>query len=192
MDLNRYNKLDKAIKEEFLTEIHTRVNRPDFWNLKIKYNTYGHLGYTHGNQIAMYVNAHPTYLITKGAEKFLVNKGYDLTKPHSRASLCNIRNEFRKKMLTYEHMIPTKVIRDLFEIMYNKTGSITKDEVRSILENCQVTIMLQTENDLINLAGYKSQMPENCNIEKNPELRYETSGVELSDNVVQMYGALMR
>lgn len=185
-------KKDNAFKKEFLTEIHARVNRPEFWNLKQEYDTFGHMGYTFGNQVAMYVNLHPTYLITKGAENLLINNGYDLTKPHSRSSLYNIRDEFEKKILTYEHMIPSKVIRDMFETMYYTTGNISKDKVQSILEKCEVTIMLQTENNLINSAGYKSQIPENCNIEKNPELRYEISGIELSDSVVKMYGAPMR
>lgn len=180
--------LDKQQRDEHLIEIHARVNRDTFWNLGRK----GQMGYLNGNQTASYPNTQSYYLITKGAKKFLTDIGYDLSKPLTRNSLHSIRDENGKKILTYEHMIPSKVITDKFREMYEDTGNITIKEVQNILDMCKVTIMLQTENTLINQAGYKSQMPKNCNIEKNPEIRYEMSGVELSNTNVRMYGAIKR
>ena len=178
-------------KEEISNSLFSRFNRESFWKLKTK----GQVHYHKGNEIASYSLYNPTYYMSKGAEELLVSRGFDLNKTHTRSSIHHIRENERKgkKLTTFEHAVPTVVQFDLVKDIRNQKGEVPYEDLMNILNTCGVVvIMTQEENKLLEKGKLRSSMPVGCNPMENPFARYEQVGIELSDKVINVKGAMMR
>jgi hypothetical protein len=185
--MGKFENIDQQLKKELFEDILAQVNRPTFWDLSTK----GWPNYLLNSKIAAYSLYNSTYLVTDKMKLILEQHGIDFNEYHTRSKISNIR-EGRKKITTYEHMVPCVVQRDLIKEIYLKNGKVTREELTEILSQCSsVVIMTQYENSRLE-RRYKSSMPSSCDPMVNPEERYTICGIVLTDTVVKMKGQMIR
>lgn len=136
--------------------------------------------YLFSNMVAKYTLSDNTYRFTVGALEEFLNRGGDVNKVHTRASLYGKNSPF-----IYEHSIPAKVVRD--QLISNP------DKVDEILDNVgEVFITLRTEDEILKNNGFQSSMSEEWNFGDSHYDRYEKSGIEVSDQLLNMKGGIKR
>jgi hypothetical protein len=136
--------------------------------------------YLFSNMVAKYTLSDTTYRFTQGALEEFIQRGGDVNKVHTRASLYGKNSPF-----IYEHSIPAKVVRD--QLIQNP------DQVDTILDNVgEVFITLRTEDDILRSKGYQSTMSEGWEFGDSHLDRYDTCGIKVSDQLLNMKGAIKR
>jgi hypothetical protein len=180
--------IDNQLKSELFDDILSQANRISFWNLPTK----GWPNYSFNSKIAAYSLYNSTYHMTDKAKILLEENQINFDDYHTRRKISNIRDSNRKKLTTYEHMIPCVVQRALIKKIVMEKGKITSTELHNILDNLDtVTIMTQEENRILE-KRFKSSIPTGCNPLVNPEARYSTCGITLSNKVLKMKGSMVR
>lgn len=184
--------IDQIQQEGLVKLIHHLSNSSELWEVE-QAGAMGQLHYLWGNAIASYSLYNPQYHTTKIAERALRETyGLDLSLTHTRSKIHGIRDNNRKKIFTFEHMVPVAVQKDLIRQVVMADGGISITRVREILKACDhVVIMTQVENRELE-RSYRSTIPENCDPYVNPQLRYDVCGIELSDVMISVTGAMMR
>jgi len=152
---------------------------------------YGDGKYLFSNMVAKYTLSDNTYRFTVGALEEFINRGGDVNQVYTRGSLygSTSKKEFKgkanKSIFIYEHSIPAKVVRD--QLIQNP------DQVDEILDNVgEVFITLRTEDEILKNNGYQSSMSEEWNFGDTHYDRYDNSGIEVSDQLLNMKGAIKR
>ena len=136
--------------------------------------------YLFSNMVAKYTLSDDQYRFTEGALEEFIRRGGDVNKVHTRASLYGKKSPF-----IYEHSIPAKVVRD--QLISNP------DQVDEILDNVgEVFITLRTEDEVLKNNGFQSSMSEEWNFGDSHFDRYEKSGIKVSNQVLNMKGAIKR
>ena len=146
--------------------------------------TNGDFSYGLSNYIAKFSLAKENYRISEEA--------LDLIRCNNQNFNFSLRRSAKQtRLFTYEHPVPVSIIRSKLLTLDYKT----LDEVEQILVNSDyVTILTRLEDRELSLNGLKQSMPDNIEWtpNTNPFLRYETIGITLSDNLVQMVGQIVR
>ena len=136
--------------------------------------------YMFSNAVAKYTLSDNTYRFTVGALEVFINNGGDVNKVHTRASLYGKKSPF-----IYEHSIPAKVVRD--QLIQNP------ENVDEILDNVgEVFITLREEDEILKNNGFQSSMSEEWTFGDSHFDRYDNSGIEVSDQLLNMKGAIKR
>ena len=144
---------------------------------------HGDAGYLFSNMIAKYTLAADTYALSIGALAKFEDLGVDLSQTYTRSKFYG-----RKSPFIYEHAVPAGRIRS--ELL---AGPRTPKAVGETLR-CSgfVAVLLRTEDDRIKAAGLSRAMPEGWQLGESPLARYATAGIELSDGVLRVRGAICR
>lgn len=82
------------------------------------------------------------------------------------------------KLFRLEHVIPTEVTYKHIMNM-KKAGTLTLDYVNELADKVCCALVLRTDDDMLNKAGYRSKMPANWNFDMSTFARYENAGVKL-------------
>ena len=184
--------IDAIQQEGLLKLIHHMANSNELWKVEDA-GAMGQLHYLWGNAIASHSLYNSQYHVTAASEHLLQETyNLDLSVSHTRSKIHGIRDTSRKKIFTFEHMVPVAVQKDLIRKYVKAHGSISEEVLRHILKACGiVVIMTQVENKLLE-SSYRSTLPENCDPYVNPQLRYTICGIEMSSVMVKVHGAMMR
>ena len=154
--------------------------------------------YLFSNMVAKYTLSDNTYRFTVGALEEFIMRGGDVNKTYTRsnlyASLADKR--FKEEMVIkgkkrnisifiYEHSIPASVVRD--QLIQNP------EKVDEILDNVgEVFITLRTEDEILKNNGFQSSMSEEWTFGDSHFDRYDNSGIEVSDQLLNMTGGIQR
>ena len=139
--------------------------------------------YLFRNMIAKYTSAASSYRISTLALDEFRRQGVDLTRTWKRSHFYGSKNVFK-----YEHVIPAAIV--LKKLLASDRKPHT---VRHLLrESGFVTVVLKDEDQLLNHAGLKAKMPDDWTWGGDPMSRYRAVGIELSDRVLKVDGAIMR
>ena len=91
-----------------------------------------------------------------------------------------------ERSFTFEHPIPSSVIRDLL-----RESSRSLDDVEKILlQTSYIVVLTQSENKLIK-SEYRSKMPRGWALGDDPYARYVDTPIQL-DGVIKVRGAIVR
>ncbi len=143
----------------------------------------GDVRYLFGNMIAKYTLAADQYRISVAALEKFRDLGTDLTQTFARSKFYGKNASFK-----YEHVIPANVIGKAMIVSDREP-----ETVRELLGNAGfVAVILPEENDQLNAAGLRSKMPQDWRIGDDPTARYRAVGIELSDQVLHVTGAIVR
>ena len=144
---------------------------------------HGDAAYLINNMVAKYTLAADTYGISLAALHEFDCMGIDLHATWPRRKFYGRSTPFK-----YEHIVPVGIIR---EALLDSDGS--EATVTTILRSSGfVTVLLRTEDKRLNSAGLNARMPSGWNIGDDPTARYRAVGIELSDRVLKVKGAIMR
>ena len=144
---------------------------------------HGDAGYLLDNMIAKYTLAADTYAISTGALAEFQRQGVDLRQSYTRSKFYGT-----KKAFIYEHSVPVGLIRRAI-----LAGPRTEAAVLTgLLAAGFVAVLLRTENDWLKSAKLNSKMPEGWQLGHDPLARYNAVGINLSDQVLRVRGAIKR
>ena len=136
------------------------------------------INYFARNLVAKYSLANDYYLISQKTNKLLSSKGIQF---HKRGKKCT------ENGYTFEHAIPAKVVLE----MLLKTES--DNERKKILEfSNKVVILSNKENELLKQNKLNSKMPKDWKFFDNVFARYDSVGIKILDEKIQMTGAVKR
>lgn len=143
----------------------------------------GDAGYLLNNMIAKYTLAASSYVISVEALEQFRRQGIDLSQRYARRRFYGKRSPF-----IYEHAIPVGIIRG--ELLSRPNPS---EGVRNVLmQSGHVAVLLREEDQRIRAAGLASRMPSNWSFGDDPLARYQTVGIEMSDQMLKVEGAIFR
>lgn len=144
---------------------------------------HGDSGYLLNNMIAKYTLAANSYPISTLALDEFRRRRVDLTQTWSRSRFYG-----RDKPFKFEHVIPAGIVRERLL----KSGR-TAGTVRHVLQNLGfVAVLLRSEDQRLRDAGLSGKMPNGWSWSDDPLERYRAVGIELSDQVLKVKGAIMR
>ena len=135
------------------------------------------------NYIAKFSLANDEYQISRLARSYL--KGQE---PYIRNKTIFPKNNTSEpeRSFTFEHPIPSSVIRDLL-----RESSRSLDDVEKILlQTSYIVVLTQSENKLIK-SEYRSKMPRGWVLGDDPYARYVDTPIQL-DGVIKVRGAIVR
>jgi hypothetical protein len=179
----------RRVLEEILKET---LSKDLFWNLASREQVY----YLMTNAMASWSNYNPLYFLSTEAEQIIKRqKNIDLTHPVSRHSLFQIRDEAKKKLLVFEHVVPVTVQLSLIQDSYQNNSYSFLARLIEILHICGVVCVITKEEDntLRKLKLNKSMGVDKIEAGTIPVwLRYEKANIELSSSLVEVYGKMYR
>ena len=144
---------------------------------------HGDAGYLLSNMIAKYSLAASQYRISDGALAYILGINIDLNLTHRRSKFYG-----KGSPLIYEHPVPASVVR---ERLLKEEAS--EEAVRNLLRQAgPVTVLLRTEDDMLNSAGLKKSMPAKWEWGGNCFARYEQVNIKVSDVVLHLDGKIKR
>ena len=144
---------------------------------------HGDAGYLLNNMIAKYTLAADSYRISTLALDEFRRQRIDLTQIWTRSRFYG-----RNKPFKFEHVVPAGIVRDRLL----KSGR-TKGTIRQILQTMGfVAVLLRTEDQKLRDAGLNGKMPDGWKWSDDPLERYRAVGIDLSDQVLRVKGAIMR
>ncbi len=137
------------------------------------------------NMIAKYTLAADYYEISKAALAEFRNRKTDLSIRYTRGKF---KPSKENKTFYYEHAIPASVV---FKQLYS--SDCTAKSVRDTLDHAgPVVVLLQAENDRLDSAGFKAEMPTGWKYGDDPYARYKEVGIEVSQEVLLVHGRIYR
>ena len=135
------------------------------------------------NMIAKYTLAVDSYPISTLALNEFRRLRIDLTKTWTRSRFYG-----KDKPFKYEHVIPAGIV--LNRLL--KSGR-SEGTVRHVLQNSGfVAVLLPSEDQRLRDAGLNAKMPDGWRWGDDPLDRYRAVGIELSDQVLKVKGAIVR
>ena len=144
---------------------------------------HGDAGYLLSNMIAKYSLAASQYRISDGALGYLLEINVDLGVTHKRSKFYG-----KGSPLIYEHPVPASVVRE--RLLKEEAN---EEAVRNLLRKAgPVTVLLRTEDDMLNNAGLKKSMPANWEWGDNYFARYQQVDIKVSDAVLHLDGKIKR
>jgi hypothetical protein len=149
-------------------------------------NLHGNAKYLLNNMIAKYTLAASTYALSESAERTLLERGVDFKKTYSRGTFYG--KQGGRNPFIYEHAVPAGVLRaELLRANGNK------HQVKEILQGAgPVAVLLREEDNRLQTAGLRSQMPSGWRLGDDPLARYHTVNIKLSAKSLNMKGAIYR
>ena len=139
--------------------------------------------YLFRNMIPKYTSAASSYRISTLALDEFRRQRVDLTKTWKRSRFYGSKNVFK-----YEHVIPAAIV--LKKLLASDRRSETVHRILS--ESGFVAVLLKEQDQLLNSAGLRAKMPDGWEWGDDPLERYRVVGIELSDRVLKVNGAIMR
>lgn len=144
---------------------------------------HGDSGYLLNNMIAKYTLAADSYPVSTLALDEFRRRRVDLTQTWSRSRFYG-----RDKPFKFEHVVPAGIVRERLL----KSGR-TAGTVRHVLQNLGfVAVVLRSEDQKLRDAGLNGKMPDGWSWGDDPLDRYRAVGIEMSDQVLKVKGAIMR
>jgi len=144
---------------------------------------HGDAGYLLSNMIAKYSLAASCYRISVAARIEFARMNVDLSSTFKRSTFYGKQSPF-----IYEHPVPASVVRK----QLLQSSSDQKAVCNILKEAGPVTVLLRTEDEIINNAGLKKSMPENWVWGDNNLSRYAQLNIELSEEVLRVSGKIKR
>jgi hypothetical protein len=190
---------NSPIQQETLLSIITAFLKDN--NLKeIEKNGKGQVWYLFANAVASYSSYNRYYWISKEAMKVLDDEKIN-TFPVTRSKIFQIRDDDRKKVLTFEHMCPaTQLIKFLLSAKA-ECGKHPDDvqfegEIKKIMDDYGLVAIITKEEDKKLSGNWKSKVNEKFSdipLERMLN-RYENEKVkiELEDKIIPVYGKMYR
>ncbi len=143
----------------------------------------GDAGYLLNNMIAKYTLATSSYHISAFALEEFRLRHVDLAETYARSRFYGKGMPFK-----YEHLIPAGIVRD--RLLQSDRSTRT---IRHVLVNSGfVAVLLRTEDQRLSKAGLNRKMPQGWKWGDDPLERYRAVGIELSDQMLMVKGAIMR
>ena len=162
------NKIQAALKDQILDTVK---------NIK-KHKVGEILNWLLRNQIAKYSLANDYYFSTQFTLDQVKKMNLDVTKRSIKT---------KKKKITYEHPIPSKVV---FDLILKAKSEI---EIIDILKKTDyIVILSHYEDEKLRIKGLISSMPEGWNYGDNIFARYEKANIEVLTKKIKMTGAIRR
>ena len=162
------NKIQAALKDQILDTVK---------NIK-KHKVGEILNWLLRNQIAKYSLANDYYFSTQFTLDQVKKMNLDVTKRSIKT---------KKKKITYEHPIPSKVV---FNLILKAKSEI---EITNILKKTDyIVILSHYEDEKLRIKGLISSMPEGWNYGDNIFARYEKANIEVLTKKIKMTGAIRR
>ena len=144
---------------------------------------YGDARYLIGNMVAKYTLAADSYKISVAAANRFAQMNVDLTTTWPRSKFYGTGSPFK-----YEHVIPAAIIR---KALLECDGA--ESTVKEILQQSGfVAVLLRDEDDKLRSAGLNARMPGSWQIGDDPMARYNAVGIEISNLVLRVRGAIVR
>ena len=149
-------------------------------------NLKGNTSYLFNNMIAKYTLFSPNYNISENAFTYMKeNHDFDPERTYKRYKFYG-----KSSGLIYEHPVPALVIRKrLFEF-----DNPSPEKVRDVLQaSGQVTVLIRDEDKGLSDEKLSRKMPDDWEWEDNePYARYKKVGIEISDVLLKVDGAVYR
>ena len=146
----------------------------------------GDAGYLLNNMIAKYTLAADNYAISKKALEEFKARNINLNKVYTRRTFYGKKGG--KNPFIYEHTVPAGIIR---QGLLN-CGRESKVAAHLLYHSGEVAVILRTEDALLRKNGLSSFMPEGWEIGDDPLARYKAVGIMLSNEVLNVSGAICR
>lgn len=178
--------LQKKILEELIFFL---ITESDFWKLK----TNGQVYYLLNNAIASWSGYNHLYFLSKKSKE-LIGQRFSIDDIHSRCCLFNIRDEKRKKMLTFEHVVPVALQREFLKLEFLNGRLKTKNDLNLILARLgAIAVITQEENRIIRENKLNTSMGGDFDFENDSIwIRYNISGIQMDDSLVKVIGKMYR
>lgn len=147
---------------------------------------HGDAGYLLNNMIAKYTLAADYYAISRAALQEFNNQAVDLSSVYPRRTFYGKRGG--KNPFIYEHAVPAGFVREELLKIFNNPAAISQ----TLSSAGQVAVLLRHEDQQIREAGLNSKMSFGWKFGDNPLARYEAVGIQLSNEVLRVTGAICR
>ena len=143
----------------------------------------GDAGYLLNNMIAKYTLAAEHYAVSEAAKRKLKRDRVDIRKTHFRRRFYG-----KKTSYVYEHSVPAKIIRT--ELLKSDRTEATVAKI--LKQSGKVTLLLNKENKKLKDAKLQSEMPAGWKIGDDAEARYKVVGIQISNLILKVKGAIVR
>ena len=144
---------------------------------------HGDAGYLLNNMIAKYSLASDSYFISTLALDEFRRQHVDLTETWRRSRFYGTDKPF-----IYEHVVPAGIVRGRLLRSGRSEGTI-----KHVLQTLGfVTVLVRSEDQKLRDMGLNRKMPDGWRWGDDPFERYQVAGIELSDRVLKVNGAIMR
>ena len=145
---------------------------------------HGDASYPKSNMVAKYTLAADYYRVSIMALAEFERQGIDLRKPWYRSKFYGKTSAFK-----YEHVVPAKLVRQALIDSDHSPETIR----RLLVENSGfVAVLLRQEDSWLRKEGLNAKMPSDWKMGDDPLARYRVVGIELSNEVLRVIGAIMR
>lgn len=165
------------------------VNHKDFWQLERN----GQVYYLLNNALASWSGYNHIYFMSKRAEEIIKRNISNPYSPLSRNKIFNLRNSERKKLLTFEHVIPVSFQRTLLSELRQKNNFNEYALHDFLAKYGAVCVITQEENNKLREEKLNTSMGDEFQLEKSSLWnRYEQSQIEISNNYLSVFGKMYR
>lgn len=181
--IEQRNMLESILKDTFI--------KGEFWSLNSREQVY----YLITNAIASWSNYNPLYFLSRSAEKIIEQKKINVTKPVSRHSLFQIRDDSKRKLLVFEHAVPVTVQLALIKYAYENNKYSFLGRLTEILHLCgAVCVITKIEDNKLKKLKLNNSMGEVIKDVNSISVwsRYEKAGINVTSNLLEVYGKMYR